>query len=78
MEEIILSDVAETEGLDITDGVAINKYLKGKVNELIEKANAEWAEKNDETIANGEEPMKPMLPLIRLRVSTSFILSNSY
>ncbi|KZS87402.1 DNA repair exonuclease [Sistotremastrum niveocremeum HHB9708] len=77
LEEIILSDVAETEGLDITDGVAINKYLKRRVNELIQKAKQEWEEKNDEAIANGEDPLQPMLPLIRLRVDTTGVAMMS-
>lgn len=31
IEEIVLTEVAEAEGLDITDQMEISKYLKGKV-----------------------------------------------
>ncbi|GAA5849243.1 hypothetical protein JCM8547_006490 [Rhodosporidiobolus lusitaniae] len=46
--------------------VAVNKYLKVKVNELIVKANAEWDELNPD-----KDEDERLLPLIRLRVDYS-------
>lgn len=44
--------------------MAINTFLKRRVNELILAAKREFEERN----ADAEEPVQPMLPLIRLRV----------
>jgi len=38
------------------------------VNELIEKADKQWEERNAEALAEGEEEIPRMLPLIRLKV----------
>lgn len=45
----------------------------GKVNELIEKANANWEERNAKAVEDGEEACPPMLPLVRLKVRDVFI-----
>lgn len=42
-----------------------------KVNELIERANALWEERNTRAVEEGEEPLPPMLPLVRLKVGLS-------
>lgn len=65
LSEVILTDVSEEEGLDLQDKVEINKYLKNKINILIEEANTEFAERN----TDADEPIPPMLPLIRLKVN---------
>ena len=65
LAEVILTQVAEEEGLDLTDRIEINKYLKDRINELIVQANEEFAERN----ADAEDPLAPMLPLVRLKVS---------
>jgi double-strand break repair protein MRE11 len=67
LAEVILTQVAEEEGLDLTDKIEINKYLKAKINQLITQANEEFAERN----TDAEDPPEPMLPLIRLKVSRS-------
>ncbi|GAA5967733.1 hypothetical protein JCM3765_000014 [Sporobolomyces pararoseus] len=46
---------------------AVTKYLKVKVNELIQQANREW----DELHPDEEEGQERLLPLIRLRVDYS-------
>ncbi|GAA5957123.1 hypothetical protein JCM8115_003964 [Rhodotorula mucilaginosa] len=50
----------------LTSKVAVNKYLKSKVNELIERANQEWDELHPD-----EDGSERLLPLIRLRVDYS-------
>ena len=42
-----------------------------QVNELIEKATAQWEERNAQALERGEEPLPTMLPLIRLKVTNS-------
>jgi len=53
-------------------------HRKVQVNALIEKANALWDERNARAVAEGEEELPPMMPLIRLkaRVFNSFKLSD--
>ena len=43
-----------------------------KVNELIDKANAQFEERNERALERGEEALKPMLPLVRLKVRNVF------
>lgn len=40
-----------------------------QVNELIDKANAQWEERNTQALERGEEALPAMLPLVRLKVS---------
>ena len=42
-----------------------------QVNELIDKANATWDERNAKAVERGEEPLPKMLPLVRLKVRFS-------
>ena len=65
LEEVVLTEVAEEEGLDLNDKMEIHKYLKEKVNSLIAAANHEFETRN----ADDEQDTPPMLPLIRLKVS---------
>lgn len=69
---VTLTDVAEEEGLDLTDRIEINKYLKDRINELIVQANEEFAERN----ADAEDPPEPMLPLVRLKVGQPIAFSR--
>ncbi|TDL14993.1 DNA repair exonuclease [Rickenella mellea] len=71
LEEIFLTEVAEEEGFDIADQMEVVKFLKAKVNELIAKANEQWEERNTRAVERGEQALKPMLPLIRLKVDTT-------
>ncbi|GAA5890007.1 hypothetical protein JCM6882_009196 [Rhodosporidiobolus microsporus] len=67
-EEISLMEHHERQEEDkkkLHSKVAVNKFLKAKVNELIKRANAEWDELNP-----GKEDER-LLPLIRLRVDYS-------
>lgn len=77
IDEVVLQDAAEEEGLDLNDQMAITKYLKAKVNVLIDKANAQWEERNEKAIEAGEEPLEPMLPLVRLKVDTTGVTETS-
>lgn len=45
--------------------------LRLQVESLIARAKEEWDERNSEAIAQGEDPLEPMLPLIRLKVDTT-------
>ncbi|KAG5649982.1 meiotic recombination [Sphagnurus paluster] len=77
IEEVALSEVAEEEGLDITDQMEISKYLKAKVNALIEQANQLWDERNAKAVEEGEEELPRMLPLVRLKVDTTGVTETS-
>lgn len=85
LDEVILSEVAEDENVDISDRVEIAKILKtrvnqfsvikfgiiqrcSQVNELIDKANALWDERNARAVEEGESELPQMLPIIRLKV----------
>ncbi|GAA5999486.1 MRX complex nuclease subunit [Rhodotorula paludigena] len=68
-EEVSLSVYHERQEDDrkkLTSKVAVNKYLKSKVNELIDRANKEWDELHPD-----EDESERLLPLIRLRVDYS-------
>ena len=41
-----------------------------QVGELIEDANKKWEERNERAREQGEPELPPMLPLIRLKVSS--------
>jgi Mre11 DNA-binding presumed domain len=47
-----------------------------KVNALIDKANELWDERNAKAVAEGEEELELMLPLIRLKVPSFLSSSN--
>ncbi|TFK75611.1 DNA repair exonuclease [Pluteus cervinus] len=73
IESIVLSEVAEEEGVDISDQAKISKYLKAKVNKLIQQAEDQWQERNAKAVEDGDEELPPMLPLVRLKVETTGI-----
>ncbi|KAF7329694.1 Double-strand break repair protein MRE11 [Mycena kentingensis (nom. inval.)] len=77
IESIVLTEVAEEEGLDINQAMEIQKYLKRKVNELIDKAQEQWDARNERAVEEGDEPLEPMLPLIRLKVDTTDVKEMS-
>ena len=82
--EFLLIEAAEEEGFDVTDQIEVSRFLKGRVsrssyvpskeihgfqvNEMIDRANAQWEERNTRALERGEEALPPMLPLIRLKV----------
>lgn len=47
------------------------------MNELIERANAQWEERNARALEKGEEALPPMLPLVRLKVDTTDVTEMS-
>ncbi|KAJ2915727.1 hypothetical protein MD484_g4664, partial [Candolleomyces efflorescens] len=77
IDEVNLGDVAEEEGLNLNDQMEITKYLKAKVNYLIEEAEKQWEERNAKAIEAGEEELPKMLPLIRLKVDTTGVTETS-
>jgi hypothetical protein len=48
------------------------------VNALIDKANESWDERNAKAVAEGEEELEHMLPLIRLKVPFLFCGRRPY
>lgn len=58
----------QAKGAVLKTKVQVNKFLKARVNQLIDRANAEWAELHPD---EDDEDREPMLPLIRLRVDYS-------
>lgn len=77
IESVVLSEIAEEEGLNLGDQMEITKFLKKKVNALIAKANQEWEERNARATDEGDEPLEPMLPLVRLKVDTTGVSEMS-
>lgn len=71
IEDIHLISASEEEGFDISDGIEISKFLKLRVNALIERAQEQWEERNIQALAAGQPELKPMLPLIRLKVDAT-------
>ena len=65
LEEVVLAD---EEGIDLNDQMEITKFLKAKVNALIDQANQLWDERNDQAVEDGEPELPRMLPLVRLKV----------
>ncbi|KZP22232.1 DNA repair exonuclease [Athelia psychrophila] len=77
LEEVDLMEVADTDGLDLKDQMEITKFLKARVNTLIDKANEQWDERNAKAVMDGEEALERMLPLIRLKVDTTGVSEMS-
>jgi double-strand break repair protein MRE11 len=71
-EEFALAQVqAEDEGINLNSKVAVAKYLKSRVNQLIQQANDEWDEIHKD---DGDEAEERLLPLIRIRVCARLAL----
>ncbi|KAJ6590952.1 Metallo-dependent phosphatase-like protein [Mycena vulgaris] len=77
IESVVLSEIAEEEGLNLADQMEITKFLKAKVNKLIDQANEQWDERNARAADEGEEELPPMLPLVRLKVDTTGVSEMS-
>ncbi|THH29504.1 hypothetical protein EUX98_g4702 [Antrodiella citrinella] len=77
LDDVSLAAAADDEGLDITDRMEIEKFLKKRVTELIEKANTTWDERNARAVEEGEAELPRMLPLIRLKVDTTGVSDMS-
>ncbi len=57
--------------------MAITKFLKSKVNILIDQANTLWDERNARAVEEGDEEIPRMLPLVRLKVDTTGVSEMS-
>ncbi|KDQ54195.1 hypothetical protein JAAARDRAFT_196931 [Jaapia argillacea MUCL 33604] len=77
LDEVVLSEVAEEEGFDLTDQMEIAKFLKARVNALIDQANTLWDEQNAKAVEEGDEELPRMLPLVRLKVDTTGVSEMS-
>ncbi|KAK0220947.1 Mre11 DNA-binding presumed domain-containing protein [Armillaria nabsnona] len=77
IEEVVLSEVAEEEGFELDNQMAITKFLKSKVNILIDQANTLWDERNARAVEEGDEEIPRMLPLVRLKVDTTGVSEMS-
>ncbi|KAH9962132.1 Metallo-dependent phosphatase-like protein [Russula dissimulans] len=77
MDEILLTEVAEEESFNVTDQMEVTKYLKLRVNELINKANDIWDRRNAQAVEDGEVELPYMLPLVRLKVDTTGVPTMS-
>ena len=73
MRELVLAEQPGMQQLAKKDNnrSELTRYLEGLVQEMIEKANAEWVDAQGEAPDGDEEPGTPPLPLIRLRVEYS-------
>lgn len=68
LEDVVLSEAAEEEGFELNDQIAVSKFLKSRVNALINQANKLWDDRNARAVEDGDEPLPHMLPLVRLKV----------
>ncbi|KZT52600.1 DNA repair exonuclease [Calocera cornea HHB12733] len=71
MESVSLFDELKEQSVEPDDQAGITKFLKKRAVSLITRANREREEKNRRAVERGEEPLEPMLPLVRLRVDTT-------
>ncbi|EIW79844.1 DNA repair exonuclease [Coniophora puteana RWD-64-598 SS2] len=77
LEEIILSEIADEENVDLGDQMAITKFLRGRVNALIDRANEQWDDRNARALDEGDPELPRMLPLVRLKVDTTGVSEMS-
>lgn len=70
MKEIVLADDKEGKKVikSANNRTQVTKYLMKVVDDLIEQANQEWREAQDEPEEDDDEEVEPPLPLVRLRV----------
>jgi double-strand break repair protein MRE11 len=73
MDTVYLTTIAEEEDINLNDRLSINSFLKRRINDLIRDAKQEFQERN----ADADEPVPPMLPLIRLRVTLSHLCNGT-
>ncbi|KAF8496622.1 hypothetical protein JB92DRAFT_2834564 [Gautieria morchelliformis] len=57
MEEIVLINLESNQKVDITKPMEVTKFLKSWVNVLIDKANAEWDERNEASVTATEKEL---------------------
>lgn len=77
LEDVVLSEAAEEEGFELNDQIAVSKFLKSRVNALINQANKLWDDRNARAVEDGDEPLPHMLPLVRLKVDTTGVSEMS-
>ncbi|KAH7912498.1 Metallo-dependent phosphatase-like protein [Hygrophoropsis aurantiaca] len=77
LEEVVLAEAGEEEGFDLSDQITVSKFLKSRVNALIDRANDLWDERNTKAVEEGDEELPRMLPLIRLKVDTTGVSEMS-
>ncbi|KAI6115328.1 Metallo-dependent phosphatase-like protein [Pisolithus croceorrhizus] len=77
LEDVVLSEAAEEEGFELNDQIAVSKFLKSRVNALIDQANKLWDDRNARATEDGDEPLPHMLPLVRLKVDTTGVSEMS-
>ncbi|KAI6025995.1 Mre11 DNA-binding presumed domain-containing protein [Pisolithus marmoratus] len=77
LEDVVLSEAAEEEGFELNDQIAVSKFLKSRVNALIDQANKLWDDRNARAVEDGDEPLPHMLPLVRLKVDTTGVSEMS-
>ena len=77
LEEIDMLDAAEDDGVDLRDQMSITKFLRARVNALIARANDEFETRSAAAVEAGDEPLAPMLPLVRLKVDTTGVTEMS-
>ncbi|KAG2366407.1 Mre11 DNA-binding presumed domain-containing protein [Suillus spraguei] len=75
--DVSLAEAAEEEGFDVSDQIAVGKFLRARVNALIDQANQLWDERNAHAVEEGEEELPHMLPLVRLKVDTTNVPAMS-
>lgn len=71
MDDMVLKDEAEDANVDLNDKGAVQKLLRDRVTELIDRAKEEWETKFENVPADQRPPGENggmMLPLVRLRV----------
>ena len=81
MREIVLQDDRQMRRIGLEGGdnkAAVDRYCMRHVDELIEQANAEWLELQQENDDELDEDLSPPLPLIRLRVEYTAPEGGSY
>ncbi|KAB5589653.1 Double-strand break repair protein MRE11 [Ceratobasidium theobromae] len=64
LDEVNLMEASETDGLDTTNQVAVMKFLRERVNALIDQAREEWQERNEEAGISPADAGEMMLPLV--------------
>ncbi|OAX43761.1 DNA repair exonuclease [Rhizopogon vinicolor AM-OR11-026] len=75
--DVVLAEAAEEDGFDVSDQIAVGKFLRARVNALIDQANQLWDERNAHAAEEGEEELPRMLPLVRLKVDTTSVPAMS-
>lgn len=73
MKEVVLAEESAMQGVAKKDNnrAVITRHLEEIVNEMIAEAEREWKNTQTQGEDDAEEPPKPPLPLIRLRVEYS-------